>query len=69
MYAFSNIVDGPSSQHWRATISTDFTPLSAELTLGDGQLHPKPFSSPIRECGSLDLQLQPERGAAPSTDL
>jgi hypothetical protein len=42
-YAFSNIVDGPSSQHWRATISTDFTPLSAELTFGDGPTAHKAF--------------------------
>jgi hypothetical protein len=68
-YAFSSIVDGLSSQHWRATISTDFTPLSAELTSGTAQLHTKPFSSRIKECGSLDLQLQRERGPAPSTDL
>jgi hypothetical protein len=42
-YAFSNIVDGPSSQHWRATISADFTPLSAELTFGDGPTAHKAF--------------------------
>src|SRR5260370_24621984 len=42
-YAFSNIVDGPSSQHWRATISRDFTPLSAELTFGDGPTAHKAF--------------------------
>lgn len=35
-YSFSNIVKGPSSQQWRVMTSSDFAPLSAELTFGDG---------------------------------
>ena len=33
-YAFSNVVDGFSDQHWQAVISSGFTPITAELTFG-----------------------------------
>jgi hypothetical protein len=33
-YIFSNVVDGASDQSWKAVISSDFAPISAELTFG-----------------------------------
>lgn len=43
-YAFSNVVDGSFSQHWRALSSVDFTPISAELTFGSSASAAKAFS-------------------------
>ncbi|HEX3966426.1 MAG TPA: hypothetical protein VHW70_00545 [Edaphobacter sp.] len=43
-YVFSNVANGSSSQHWRALISPDFTPLSADLTFGSGAAARKVFS-------------------------
>src|SRR5882757_314067 len=43
-YAFSNVVTGSFSQHWRALTTKDFTPVSAELTFGNGAAAKKVFS-------------------------
>jgi hypothetical protein len=39
-YVFSNVVEGASDQRWKAVITQNFSPLSAELTFGgSGQQH------------------------------
>jgi hypothetical protein len=40
VYVFSNVVEGASDQHWKAVITPDFSPISAELTFGGaGEQH------------------------------
>jgi hypothetical protein len=39
-YVFSNVVEGASDQRWKAVITPNFSPISAELTFGgDGEQH------------------------------
>jgi hypothetical protein len=39
-YVFSNVVEGASDQHWKAVITPNFSPISAELTFGgSGEQH------------------------------
>lgn len=42
-YVFSNVVEGASDQRWKAVITPNFSPLSAELTFGGGGEQHKAF--------------------------
>lgn len=42
-YVFSNVVKGDSDQRWKAVITPNFSPLSAELTFGGSGEHHKAF--------------------------
>jgi hypothetical protein len=42
-YVFSNVVDGSSDQSWKAVISSNFAPISAELTFGGSEGSHKAF--------------------------
>lgn len=42
-YVFSNVVEGASDQLWKAVITPNFSPISAELTFGGGGEQHKAF--------------------------